>query len=641
MPMPDTSHWLQRWRSPWVAWLHDVLMLAAAWLAAYWLRFDLTSIPEPFLQSAWQGLLFVVPIQSAACWFRGLYRGLWRFASVPDLLRIVQAVFLGTTLALLMLFLANRSAGVPRAVPLLDMAACILLLGGPRLTYRLLKDARWPWRPAVTVLVLGTGPAAEATIRELKRHKQPIYRVAGLIDDHGEHKGRDIHGARVLGRADDLPAIAARTRATHALIALGAPHAQRIPQLRRLCTQAGLQPVVIPGLGIVQANPGQVLPDLDGLLGRASTAMGTEELDRLLPQKVVLVTGAGGSIGSQLCHEIAAHRPGRLILLDHAEWQLYEITRSLRQRHPELDVVPHLGSVVQTSTIASLMARHGPHWVFHAAAYKHVPLLEDQIIEAVRNNVVGTRILAEAACRFGAERFVLVSSDKAVEPANVLGATKQLAERLALSLGATGNTAFFAVRFGNVLGSSGSVVPLFQEQISAGGPVTITHPEARRFFMTIEEACLLILQAALIGQQGDILVLDMGQPMRIIDLANHLITLSGKRPGVDITITTMGLRPGEKLEEALFAATEQVMATAHPRIRAARPAALDDRDALLAALDALAAACDSGDVEHVSTMLWQLVRTTPHASPSNPQGRPVFSHLIETTPVPRAATQGH
>lgn len=608
MPMPDTSHWLQRWRSPWVAWLHDVLMLAVAWLAAYWLRFDLTSIPEPFLQSAWQGLLFVVPIQSAACWFRGLYRGLWRFASVPDLLRIVQAVFLGTTLALLVLFLANRSTGVPRAVPLLDMAACILLLGGPRLTYRLLKDARWPWRQAISVLVVGTGLAAEATIRELKRHKKPLYRVVGLIDDHGEHRGRDIYGVRVLGSIDDLPKLIAGTGAAHVLIALGTEHAQRIPQLRRLCEQNQVQPVVIPGLAITQADPGQPLPDLDSLLGRAPTMLGLPELDRLLPQKVVLVTGAGGSIGSQLCHEIAAHRPRRLILLDHAEWQLYEIARSLQQRHPDLEVSVCLGSVVHADTMERLMATHRPQWIFHAAAYKHVPLLENQRIEAIRNNILGTRILADMACRWDVERFVLVSSDKAVEPANVLGATKQLAERLVLALGKSSKTAFFVVRFGNVLGSSGSVVPLFQEQINAGGPVTITHPEAKRFFMTIEEACLLILQAALLGQQGDILVLDMGHPMRIIDLANRLIMLSGRRPGLDIPITVTGLRPGEKLEENLFAPTEQVLATAHPKIRAARPTSMDDLAALLAALDELAAACGQGDVERADALLWKLVQ---------------------------------
>ncbi len=627
---------LRRWRSPWVAWLHDVFMLAAAWLAAYWLRFDLGVIPTPFLHAAWQDIWLVVPIQSAACWSRGLYRGLWRFASVPDLLRIMQAVFLGTTLALLVLFLANRSAGVPRAVPLLDMVACVLLLGGPRLAYRLLKDTHWPWRPAIPVLVVGTGLAAEATIRELKRHKQPLYRVAGLIDDHGEHRGRDIYGVRVIGSMTELPEVIAKTAVRHVLIALGAEHAQRIPQLRRLCEQNQVQPIVIPGLAIPRADPQRALPDLDALLGRAPAAMGTPELDRLLPQKVVLVTGAGGSIGSQLCHEIAAHRPQRLILLDHAEGQLYEIARSLQQCYPDLEVTLCLGSVVHASTINRLMAAHHPHWVFHAAAYKHVPMLEDQLIEAIRNNLLGTRILAEAACRWGSERFVLVSSDKAVEPANVLGATKQLAERLVLAMGAAGSTAFFAVRFGNVLGSSGSVVPLFQEQIAAGGPVTITHPEARRFFMTIEEACMLILHAALIGRQGDILVLDMGQPMRIIDLANHLILLSGKRPGQDIPITITGLRPGEKLAESLFTPTEHVAPTTHPKIRAARPAALDDLAALLAALDKLAATCDSGDTRVVASLLQQLTHTILTASPPAWPGCPKTSDM---TPI--AAAQGN
>jgi len=560
--------------------LHDILVAAFAWLVAYWLRFNLAMPPE-FQTAALSTLLWVVPLQAVVFWRFGLYRGIWRFASLPDLKRIVLAVGLAALLIPVALILFRVHAVVPRSVLILDPLLLVTVMGGSRLAYRAWKEHRLAsvLRPgSKPVLVAGAGSAADFLLRELARNPAGFH-VVGLLDDSRDKQGRQVQGLPVLGALDEVAVWAKKMEVDDIVLALpSAAHAVR-KRITQVCAEAGLKVMTIPSLEDLVAGRVSVSSlrriELDDLLGRDPVQLDDSGLHRLLTGQAVMVTGAGGSIGSELCRQIARFEPARLVLFEQSELALYAMEQELPQRFPDLAIIPVIGDVKNAVWVNRVMAGHRPAVVFHAAAYKHVPLMENaNAWEAVRNNVLGTQVVAAAAQAHGVAKFVMISTDKAVNPTNVMGATKRLAEMACQAMQQAEGTRFVSVRFGNVLGSSGSVIPKFQKQIEAGGPVTVTHPEITRYFMSIPEAAQLGLQAGLMGEGGEIFVLDMGEPVRIAELARIMIRLSGADED-RIRIEFTGLRPGEKLYEELLADDESTLPTPHPKLRVAKARAAD------------------------------------------------------------------
>jgi len=572
--------WFDRLRSRTAAFIHDLLMAPLAWMLAYWVRFNLHAIPPDFQRTALQTVPIVMAVCGVVYWSFGLYRGVWRFASLPDLARITKAVVAATVALLLVLFIYNRGENLPRSVPLLFLLFQLLLLSGPRLLYRWLKDHRLHLRADTRVLIVGARGAGETLAREMRRGDSRRYDPVAFVDDTPRRQGGDIHGIPIKGPTDRLPELVEALGID--LIMLAEPHATaaRMQRLVELCERSGKPFRTVPQLNNLlsgQVTINQLRPvSIEDLLGRTPVRLDWDALRQGLEDRVVLVTGAGGSIGSELCRQVIAARPQRLLLVDNTEYNLYRLEMEFQERYADIDVGRYLLDVGDQAAINALFRRERPQIVFHAAAYKHVPLLENQVRAAVRNNVFGTGVVAESADRWQCERFVLISTDKAVNPANVMGATKRVAEMLCQDLASRSKTRFITVRFGNVLGSAGSVVPLFQRQIERGGPVTVTDPEVERYFMTIPEACQLIMQAAVIGGGGEIFVLDMGEPVKIRYMAEQMIRLAGREPGRDIEIRYIGLRPGEKPFEELFYDAEGLIATSHPKIRIARRDATAD-----------------------------------------------------------------
>ncbi len=610
------SRWVERLRSRWAAFAHDLLMVPAAWLTAYWLRFNLSAIPLEYRDTALSAILPIVLIEGAVFWSLGLYRGVWRFASLPDLERILKAVALGTLLSLLALFAINRLHGVPRSVPVLFALLQLLLLAGPRVLYRWLKDRRLDLRTGERVLIVGAGRAGEMLVRDMLRDRSKSYVPVGFVDDNPRRLGSDVQGMPVIGTTDQIPELVRDEAVDLILLAVPSATSQQMQRIVALCEEARAPFRTVPQLESLMSGRVsiQALRDvaIEDLLGRELVQLDREGIATGLAGKAVLVTGAGGSIGSELCRQIAQIGPERLVLLENCEHNLYQIDSELRRSFPSLALHLCLGDVTDPLAVESAFRHAEPNIVFHAAAYKHVPLLEGQARQAVRNNVLGTMRVAQAAAARGVDRFVLISTDKAVSPSNVMGATKRVAELYCQCLTSESRTRFIAVRFGNVLGSAGSVVPLFRAQIAAGGPVTVTDPEVERFFMTIPEACQLILQAAVLGEGGEVFVLDMGEPVKIRYLAEQMIRLSGKRPELDVPIHYIGLRPGEKLYEELFYEDEDLHPTPHPKIRMARPP-LSDPELLRQRVERLAAAADSGDPASLQQQLRELVNDGTHA----------------------------
>ena len=568
----------ERLRSRSAAFLHDLLMVPAAWLGAYWLRFNLAPPPEEYLAAALAALPLVLLVQAAVFWLFGLYRGVWRFASLPDLMRILKAVLAGAALIFVLLFVVNRLHNVPRSVPLLFIFLQLLLLAGPRLLYRWHKDRRFDFIAGRRVLIAGAGSAGEMLVRDMMRDPQRAYTPVAFVDDLPRRQGGEIHGIPVADSCDRIPELVERLQIEVIVLAIPSADTRHMQRLVELCERSGVPFRTVPRLRNLMA--GQVTVDqlqevaIEDLLGRDPVQLDWNGIRDGLTGRVILVTGGGGSIGSELCRQIAQLGPERLVILENSEYNLYAIELELHGRFPELQLDCLLGDVTDEATVERLFTAQRPQVVFHAAAYKHVPMLENQVREAVRINLLGTREVAEAAHRHGCGEFVLISTDKAVNPANVMGTTKRLAELYCQDLDARSDTRYITVRFGNVLGSAGSVVPLFRRQIEQGGPVTLTHPEMERFFMTIPEACQLIMQAGVLGRGGEIYVLDMGEPIKIRYLAEQMIRLSGRDPE-EIAIDFIGLRPGEKLYEELFYHDEGLAPTAHSRIRIARHRPMD------------------------------------------------------------------
>jgi FlaA1/EpsC-like NDP-sugar epimerase len=561
--------------------IHDLASVIMCWLVAYWLRFNF-DIPNQFFVSARLTLALVLCIHVPVYWLFGLYRGIWRYASLMDLRRIILAVGLSALLVAFSVFMFAVS-GVPRSVLVIHPILLVVVMGGSRFAYRAWRDRVLYGRMMIEgepVLVLGAGDAAEGLIRELAHSSD--WSVVGMLSKETSRIGHELRGTKILGVIDDLPLWTEKLSVKKAIVAMPEASLAERRHAMEMAVEAGLSVLTVPSLDDMLAGKVAISQirqvQLEDLLGREPVQLDDGGLSDWLGEQVVLVTGAGGSIGSELVCQIANFKPSLLVLLDISEFALYQIQQEFLQRFPEVSIACVVGDVKDVKMLGRVFFNYHPLVVFHAAAYKHVPLMEgENAWQAVRNNVLGSKCLAEVSQRYGVKKMVLISTDKAVNPTNVMGATKRLAERVLGGLQQQTGTRFVTVRFGNVLGSNGSVVPKFREQIARGGPVTVTHPEIIRYFMLVPEAVQLVLQAGLMGQGGEIFVLEMGEPIRIADLARDMIRLSGFTDE-EIRIEFTGLRPGEKLYEELLTDSERTLPTPHPKLRVAQGEAAPDTD---------------------------------------------------------------
>ena len=580
--------------------INDVIAVILAWWLAYLFRFNF-EIPNLYLFSFEETLPWVIPIQAASFFCFGLYREVWRYVSLHDLRRILYAVLTAATVVPLVLFMLQILVGVPRSVLLLDPILLLFMMGGSRITFRLWKEGRLFRKNNLQgnpVLVLGAGGAAVRLLKEFSRSIE--WRVVGLLDDNATKRSKILDGVQVLGKISDLPIFAEKLGVSHAIIAMpSATHSERRRALDA-CSLAGVKALTVPSYDDLVSGKITVSQirnvELDDLLGRNPVALDSEGLYRLLEGKTVLVSGAGGSIGSELCRQITKFKPAHLVFFELNEFALYSIEQEFRSKFPKMKMAFIIGDVKDQARLDQTFTQFRPAVVFHAAAYKHVPLMEQENAwQAVLNNVLGTWVIAQTSIKYNVEKFVLISTDKAVNPTNVMGASKRLAEMVCQAMqypflsdsvtdksvaNKTGmSTHFVIVRFGNVLGSAGSVIPKFREQIAMGGPVTVTHPEITRYFMSIPEATQLVLQAGLMGgvkSDREIFVLDMGEPVKISDLARDLIRLSGFSED-DIKIVYSGLRSGEKLYEELLSDDESTLPTPHNKLRVAQACQVDEK----------------------------------------------------------------
>ena len=535
------------------------------------------------MPALWWGLALLWPLHALACRVAGLYRGIWLFASLPDLKRVLRAVALSTVAVFVFfVFFRHDQSLVPRSLLLLYPMLLVLYMGGGRAAYRMWKEHRLYGgliAQGKPVVIVGAGRGGAMLVRELERSAD--WRVVGLVDDDRSKWGRELSGHPVLGGLDSLPEVLAAEKASHVILAMPSAAAEACRRATDLAVTAGAHVFTVPGLEDVMSGRvaiASIRPvEIEDLLGREPVWIDTPHVAAMLAGKTVMVTGAGGSIGSELCRKLARFAPARLVVFEQSEFALYTLEQWFALHMPDLPLVALAGDVKDAERLDEVFAEWRPQVVFHAAAYKHVPLMEvGNAWQAVRNNTLGTLRVAECAARYAAERFVLISTDKAVNPTNVMGATKRLAEMVCEAMHRQGGTTQFEmVRFGNVLGSTGSVIPKFQEQIERGGPVTVTDPEITRYFMSIPEAAQLVLQAAAMGRGGEIFVLEMGEPVKIVDLARRMIQLCGYTEE-DIRIEFTGLRPGEKLFEELLADAERTRPTLHPKLRIAGARAVDD-----------------------------------------------------------------
>ena len=599
--------------------VHDLLMVWVCWQGLHFLRYSLQPTPLD-LQFFSSTVLIVLVAQGLVSWRVGLYRGLWRFASVPDLVNILKASVLGLLAVVVGLFFYSRLHLVSRSALLLYPFVLTILLGSPRLIYRAWKDHRLQRTVdgAERVLILGAGQAGEALVRDLLRLGR--YQPIGFVDDAVQLKGRRLQGLPVLGRTHEVVRIAREAGAQLLVIAMPSVDATVMRRVIGLCETSGVPFRTVPRLADVlegRSLPGQLKEvAIEDLLGRQTHSPDWKAIRGWLGARSVLVTGGGGSIGSELARQCARHGAHRIALVEIDELSLLTVEAELRRDFPGITCTPILGDCGDPAVIAHALRLAEPEAVFHAAAYKQVPLLQGQLREAVRNNVLATDIVARACQNARVGTFVLISTDKAVDPVNVLGATKRLAEMVCQSLVDARSTRMVTVRFGNVLDSAGSVVPLFREQIRRGGPVTVTDPAVTRYFMTIPEACQLILQASAIGAQQALYTLDMGEPVSIRMLAEQMIRLAGKQPGKDVAIEYTGLRAGERLHETLFHADERYSATVYPTILQANPREVV-RESVAAALEALRHGVQQYDLEQLQIALR---RAVPEFTPTDDSG---------------------
>jgi len=604
----------------------DVFIVGLSFCLAHLVRFE-GAVPPEFRDSFLTGLAVVLLVKPGVFFVSGFYRRLWRYASIYDVIQVLKAVSIASVISTLLTLTLTYFQGYSRSILFLDWLFLSVLLLVRSLAWRLAREARYGQTDeADRTLILGAGASGRMLLQETRRGPLGM-QILGFLDDNPSKAGVSILGAPVLGGISELRQMVGRYRVERVVIALPSQSAKRIRESIFLCRELGVRVQRLPAIEdmLQSGEPAMQVRDVDleDLLGREPVRIDMDGIRRYITGKRVLVTGAGGSIGSEICRQLAHFDPRKIILFDNAETPLFHIEQELSGAHPRLPLSAVLGDIRFRARVDAIFDEHAPQVVFHAAAFKHVPMLEKNPAEAVNNNVRGTQIVAEAADRTGVEHFVMISTDKAVNPTNVMGASKRVAELAVQSLARRSRTHFVTVRFGNVLGSNGSVIPIFREQIRKGGPVTVTHPDVTRFFMTIPEATQLVLQAGSMGRGGEIFLLDMGEPVKIQTLAEELIRLCGFVPHEDIKIVFTGLRPGEKLFEELLLDGEGVVKTAHEKIRVARSMEVDAA-ALSKALEALYASARAMDLPAVRAGLQALV---PEFSfPGHPRQAKIICH---------------
>jgi FlaA1/EpsC-like NDP-sugar epimerase len=617
--------------------VHILLFIFSLWVA-YGLRYEFrippaaVPIPDnmPVLpgevgvpRSVWgifyELLLFVLLVKVMVFGYFRLYAGWWQYVSIQDLIETFKASHISTAIILGGVYLCRAlkvygavsvQLAVPDTVLIIDWAATIALVGGMRFLVRIIREGSRPVSPAglTRILIVGANDAGEGVLRELYRLPVEQYHVVGFIDEEPKKRGIRIHGVPVLGSVGDLAAVAERQNAEEVIIALAQPTREELRRIIEVCKGRKMTFRIVPGVADLiggRLDVGRLREvDINDLLGREPVTLDMEGIGHFLAGKVVLVTGAGGSIGSELCRQIVTFGPTQLVLLEQAENNLFQIDRELKAGYPQLPVVPVIADICDRPRIEYIYRTYRPAVIFHAAAHKHVPMMELNPGEAIKNNVFGTKNVADMACQYQAEALVFISTDKAVNPTSVMGCTKRIAGMYCQSLArqpACAQTKYVVVRFGNVLGSTGSVVPIFRDQIARGGPITVTHPEMQRYFMTIPEATQLVIQAGAMGKSGEIMLLDMGTPVKIVDLARDMITLSGFRPDIDIKIEFQGMRPGEKLFEELRTTGENILPTHHPKLFVwqSRYCTLEDIQSALKRLETVANGVSHEEVRKV------------------------------------------
>ncbi|MGB4491241.1 MAG: nucleoside-diphosphate sugar epimerase/dehydratase [Halanaerobiales bacterium] len=587
----------------------DIILLNLALFISFILRFN----GDVFNYLDFTYFMLISSIGLIILLFSNLYNRIWQYASIGELLTIFKVSALINLLLVFYIYISRSS--FPRSVILINFMTEIFMLGALRFGLRLLKDYSINNNllvPRTRVLIIGAGDAGEIIIREMNKHPELGKKIIGLIDDDLGKANLEMHGLKVLGNRYDIPKVIEKYAVDEVIIAMPSARGKDIKEIYNLSIQNDVRVKIVPGVYELingNVNLSQIREvKVEDLLGREQVKLDIKKIARDVEGRTVMVTGAGGSIGSELCRQIARFKPWRLLMLDNYENSLYYLDLELKKGFPDIEIIPIISCVRDKERLDNLFASYRPDLVFHAAAHKHVPLMEYNPGEAVKNNIFGTRNLLEVADRYKVDKFVLISTDKAVNPTNVMGATKRVAEMLVQAMNKRSQTKYMAVRFGNVLGSNGSVIPLFKKQIATGGPVTVTHEEVTRYFMTIPEAVQLVIQAAALGRGGEVFVLDMGEPVKIIDLAKDLIKLSGLKLGEDIDIEITGLRPGEKLYEELLHDTENSIRTEHERIYITRLEEIDPA-ALAAALEDLWEESCQDNAIAIIRLLMDLVET--------------------------------
>ena len=564
--------------------LIDACLVVIAYLLAYLLRFE-GQIPQQEWKNFNATISYILPFKMFVFIYFGLYKGMWRYTSLVDLLNVLKAILTSSVLVVLAILFVYRFEGFPRSVFVIDGFLTFIFIGGIRVTIRLLLSEKEsglyflfhsPFskgkitKPKKRLLIIGAGDAGEKMLREIRDNPRLNYEVIGFLDDDPKKRGMGIHGVQVLGSIPRIHDMAYRDEMDEILIATPSASAKQMHRIIEACEGTGLKSRTTPGIG--ELIDGKISfksvreVSFEDLLGRDPVNLDMERIGSYLSDKVVLVSGAGGSIGTELCRQISLFAPKNIILLDKTENSLFHLEMEFRQRYPKVTITPVLGDVQNKPFLEKLFDASKPQVVFHAAAFKHVPIVELNPWEAVFNNILGTKNIVEMSHKFRIERFIMISTDKAVRPSSVMGATKRVAEMITSCYALSNPTRFVSVRFGNVIGSEGSVIHLFRKQIERFGPVTVTDPEITRYFMTIPESCKLILQAGALGEGGEIFILDMGTPIKILDMARDLVRRSGFKPDVDIEIKFIGLRPGEKLHEELITEGEGIVRTPYEKI---------------------------------------------------------------------------
>jgi FlaA1/EpsC-like NDP-sugar epimerase len=634
-----------RFRRPLIIGVHLVL-IPLVYYGAFLLRFD-APVPEMYMRMFWVTLPLLLGVRMAVFAYFDLFQGWWRYVGMQDLADLVRAVVLSSVVFLCILFLVG-SRDLPRSILVLDGLLAVAAFGGIRFLVRNAREQRvFRYRSAkgTRALIIGAGEAADGLLRQIRRQQDDTVYPVALVDDDPAKQRLRLHGVRVCGTIDDLPSLVLLRKVELLIIALPSATAEQMKRIVERCSATGIEFRIVPSLEELvdgRSRVGELRKvEIEDLLGRKPVQLKLREVEDDLAGQVVMVTGGAGSIGSELARQIARFAPRQLVLVDQAESPLFFVHLELVKAFPELDTVPLVADVADASRMEQAFARFKPEYVFHAAAYKHVPMMERNASEAVRNNVIGTLELAECAARHEVRKFVLISTDKAVHPSSVMGATKRIAERIVLGWPTLqrSRTDFRAVRFGNVLGSDGSVIPLFRRQLAAGQPLTVTHPDATRYFMTIPEAVQLVLQAASLPEvAGRIAMLEMGQPMRILDLAENLVRLSGLEPHADVPIVFTGMRPGEKLHEELMSEIEITVPTTVDQIRVVEtdepnPGAV--REGLERLVAAVALATHEDILSAIRAMVPECVEPLRRAGPRAPRLVAVSRIQGDTTPRSR------